>query len=81
MKVFDILFEIISLYCVLFLALIEKKIQDVAHCVTQRKEGLFHRKKPVVDQSKYYNAEQKSVLKAMRDEVYKKIGIKNSKPF
>ena len=49
--------------------------QDVAKCVVQQKEGLFHREKPVVDQFKYYNAEQKVVLKTMRDEVYKKVGI------
>ena len=55
--------------------------QDVAKCVVQQKEGLFHREKPVVDQFKYYNAEQKVVLKAMRDEVYKKLGIKILKPY
>ena len=55
--------------------------QDVAKCVVHQKEGLFHREKPVVDQFKYYNAEQKVVLKAMPDEVYKKLGIKIIKPY
>ena len=55
--------------------------QDVAKCVVQQKEGLFHREKPVVDQFKYYNAKQKVVLKAMRHEVYKKLGIKIVKPY
>ena len=55
--------------------------QDVAKCVVQQKEGLFHREKPVVDQFKYYNAKQKVVLKAMRHEVYKKLGIKILKPY
>ena len=53
--------------------------KDVAKCVMTREEGLFHREKPIVDQLKYYNAEQKVVFKAMRDEVYKKLGIKVSK--
>ena len=55
--------------------------QDVAKCVVQQKEGLFHREKPVVDQFKYYNVRQKVVLKAMRHEVYKKLGIKALKPY
>ena len=47
----------------------------------QQKEGLFHREKSVVDHFKCYNAEQKVVLKAICDEVYKKLGIKILKPF
>ena len=54
--------------------------QNVAKCLVQQKEGLFHREKPILDQFKYYNAEQKVILKAMRDEVYKKLGIKILKP-
>ena len=50
--------------------------KDVGQCVSERKEGLFHRSKPIIDQYKYYNAEQKVVLKALKDEVYKKIGVK-----
>ena len=48
---------------------------EVAECIEERKEGLFHRTKPVVDQYKYYNAEQKVVLTALRKQVYEKIGI------
>ena len=33
--------------------------QDVAKCVVQQIEGSFNCEKPVVDQFKYYNAEQK----------------------
>ncbi len=53
--------------------------KNVADCVKVNREGLFHRVKPVVDQMKYFNAEQKVVLTATRDDVYKKIGIKNWK--
>ena len=38
--------------------------QDVAKCVVQQKEGLFHREKSVVDQFKCYNAEQKSCFES-----------------
>lgn len=48
---------------------------NMAKCVKNRQEGLFHRSKPHVDQLKYYNAEQKVVLGALRDEIYKKIGL------
>ena len=49
--------------------------EDVADCIKRKQEGLFHRKKPNIDQMKYYNAEQKVVLKALRDDVFKKIGF------
>ena len=32
---------------------------EVQKCVQNKQEGLFHRKKAEVDQTKYYNAEQK----------------------
>ena len=48
---------------------------EVQECVENKKEGLFHRKKAEIDQTKYYNAEQKIVLKTVRDEIYKKIGL------
>ena len=49
--------------------------EEIQKCVENRKEGLFHRKKVEIDQTKYYNAEQKIVLKTVRDEIYAKIGL------
>ena len=52
---------------------------DMGKCVKERQEGLFHRKKTLIDQTKYYNAEQKVVIKAMKEEIFKKLGIKITK--
>ena len=35
--------------------------QNVAKSLVQQREGLFHGEKTIVDQFKYYNAEQKVV--------------------
>ena len=50
--------------------------EDIQKCVENRKEGLYHRKRTKIDQSNYYNAEQKVVISAVRDETYAKIGLK-----
>jgi hypothetical protein len=48
---------------------------EMAECVHQNREGLFHRPEPKIDQSVYFDPDQVLVMKKIRNEMFKRLGL------